>query len=129
MTSAQFTTLLDALAAGWRSRNYAAVANHFADDVQYGDPTRYMLHGRTQLLEFFSADDDKPQDVLWHLMMFDEAQQLGAAEYSYDGTLRYHGVALIRVRDGQITHWREYQHTDARGWAKFVGSTVFPDQR
>ncbi len=129
MTSAQFSALLDALADGWRARDYPAVARQFADNVQYGDPTRYMLNGRTQLLEFFSADDDQPQNVQWHLRLFDESQQLGAAEYSYDGTLRYHGAALIRVCDGLITHWREYQHTDARVWTEFVGATSFPEQR
>jgi ketosteroid isomerase-like protein len=127
-TAAHFRDMLDAMATGWRARDYAAVAAHFADDVHYGDPTRYTLDGRAQLLDFFRADDDQPQDVRWHLTMFDEAAQVGAAEYSYDGTSRYHGVALIRVRDGLITHWREYQHTDPRAWQEFAGSTAFPEQ-
>ena len=35
---------------------------------------------------------------------------LGAGEYTYEGTHRYHGVAIVRVEGGLITHWREYQH-------------------
>jgi SnoaL-like domain len=128
MTSADFTALLSALATGWRARNYPSVAGHFSHEVHYGDPTRYMLHGRPQLLEFFRNDDDQAQDVRWHLTLFDESRQLGLAEYTYDGTHRYHGVALIRVQAGLITHWREYQHTDARTWAEFAGATAFPEQ-
>jgi hypothetical protein len=128
VTSEQFSVLLDDLASGWRARNYEAVASHFATDVHYGDPTRYMLHGRPHLLEFFRNDDDQSQDVRWHLTLFDEAMQVGMAEYTYDGTHRYHGVALIRTANGLITHWREYQHTDARTWAEFAGATAFPEQ-
>jgi hypothetical protein len=57
--------------------------------------------------------------------VFDEAQQIGMAEYTYEGTHRYHGVVLIRVRDGRITHWREYQHIDEKPWEEFVAATAF----
>lgn len=124
-----FTALLEDLAHGWRTLDYAAVASRFTEDVQYGDPTRYMLDGRAQLLEFFTADDGQAQAIQWHLMLFDEAAQRGAAEYTYEGTLRYHGVALICLRDDLISHWREYQQTDGRRWAEFAGATVFPGQQ
>ncbi len=129
MTSAEFQALLEALAEGWRRRDYASVADHFALDVQYGDPVRYQLDGRAALQTFFSADDGFEQYMSWHLILFDEAQQIGAAEYTYEGTHRYHGAILARVRDGRITHWREYQHTDAKSWREFVGATRFPEQR
>ncbi len=128
MTAADFRTMLDALADGWRRRDYAAVASHFAPDVAYGDPTRYQLAGRIALAAFFEADDGLEQHMSWHLVLFDDAQQIGAAEYTYEGTHRYHGVVLVRVRDGLVTHWREYQHTDARAWHDFVDGTRFPEQ-
>ncbi len=129
MTSAEFRTLLEALADGWRRRDYASVAVHFSPDVQYGDPLRYHLDGRPALAAFFSADDGFEQQMSWHLVLFDEAEQVGAAEYTYEGTHRYHGVALARVHAGLITHWREYQHTDPRDWRSFVGKTCFPEQQ
>jgi hypothetical protein len=129
MTSAEFQLVLDRLATGWRAKDYAAVASEFSADVEYGDPTRYMLTGRVALLEFFRADDDKDQFVTWHLSLFDQAQQTGVLEYTYEGTNRYHGVALVRVGVGGITHWREYQHVDVRTWDQFAGGTVFPEQR
>ncbi|MES3034610.1 MAG: nuclear transport factor 2 family protein [Gemmatimonadota bacterium] len=128
MTASDFRDLLSALADGWRRRDYAFVASHFADDVRYGDPTRYALHGRAALQAFFTADDDMPQSCTWHTVLFDEAQQRGAAEYTYVGTHQYHGTVLVRVESGQITHWREYQHTDERPWATFAEATMFPEQ-
>jgi hypothetical protein len=125
MTSEQFRSLLDQLADGWARRDYAAVARAFAPDVRYGDPTRYSFQDRRTLQSFFEADEGHEQRTVWHTVLFDEAQQIGAAEYTYDGTHRYHGVTLIRVADGKITHWREYQHIDPRPWEEFVSSTAF----
>lgn len=129
MTSSDFIALLDTLALGWQRRDYPAVASHFSADVQYGDPLRYHLASRPALEAFFSDDGDQEQHMTWHLMLFDESQQLGAAEYTYEGTHRYHGVALVRVDGGLITHWREYQHTDPRSWQDFAGRTAFPGQQ
>src|SRR5258705_201997 len=55
----------------------------------------------------------------------DEAQQVGAAEYTYTGHHQYHGTVLIKVANGRITHWREYQHIDPRPWENFVGTSRF----
>ena len=128
MTSAEFRHLLDALADAWARRDYAAAASRFAEDVRYADPLRYAFASREALRAFFEADDGLPQRTEWHTVVFDEAQQVGAAEYTYEGTHRYHGTALVRVAGGAgglITHWREYQHIDARDWTAFAGETRF----
>ena len=94
-------------------------------DIRYADPMRYSFRGRAQLRAFFEADEGCSQRCVWHTIIFDEDQQVGAAEYTYDGTHRYHGIALIRVEDGRITHWREHQHVDARAWEEFASGTLF----
>ncbi len=96
----------------------------FAEDVQYIDPLRYSFTSRTALREFFEADEGYEQRTVWHTIIFDEQQQSGAAEYTYDGTHRYHGIALARVRSGMIAQWREYQHIDAREWVAFAPSST-----
>jgi len=58
-------------------------------------------------------------------ILFDPELQIGAAEYTYEGTHRYHGVAMIRVSPAGITHWREYQHISPLAWQEFVGVTKF----
>ena len=125
LTTDDFDALLARLAALWQARDYATLVQAFAPDVHYADPLRYRLDGRDALLAFFENDDDLPQRTQWHTAVFDPATQTGAAEYTYEGHHRYHGVALIRLADGLITHWREYQHIDARSWADYVGTTRF----
>lgn len=120
MNATELRALLERLANAWRRRDYAAAAALFADDVRYADPLRYAFVSRTALREFFEADEGYEQRTVWHSIIFDEDGQSGAAEYTYDGSQRYHGVALVRVQRGEITHWREYQHVDAREWDDFA---------
>jgi hypothetical protein len=125
MTSQEFRELLDRLATGWAKRDYAAVSQEFSEDVRYGDPTRYSFDNRRDLQKFFEDDEGYEQSTIWHTVIFDEAQQLGAAEYTYQGTHRYHGAVWIRVHNGCITHWREYQHINNKPWEEFVAATIF----
>ena len=125
MTSSDFCSLLQGLADGWQSRDYARVARSYTEDVQYKDPTRYHFTSRGDLQKFFEDDGGLPQSTVWHTIVFDEAQQVGAAEYTYTGHHQYHGTVLIKVANGRITHWREYQHIDPRPWENFVGTSRF----
>jgi len=119
----EFHALLDGLADAWRKRDYARAASFFAEDVSYGDPTRYRLHGRDALRGFFEDDEDREQKVEWHLVVWDATRQVGAVEYTYEGTHRYHGTVLVHVRGGEIVSWREYQHVDdARDFAAWSAS-------
>jgi hypothetical protein len=123
MTVAEFELMLDALADAWARRDYPAAVAWFAHDVRYADPLRYAFGSRADLLAFFEADDGLPQRTVWHIRLFDERAQRGVAEYTYEGSHRYHGVVLIRVAGGQITHWREYQHVDPRSREAFIAGT------
>jgi hypothetical protein len=125
VTRTEFKEMLSSIADAWSRRDYTAAAGFFADDIHYGDPLRYTLTNRTDLQAFFEDDEGYPQRTVWHNIIFNEEQQVGAAEYTYDGTHRYHGTTLIKVRGDRISHWREYQHIDPREWEEFVGGTVF----
>lgn len=125
MNQADFRALLDLLAAAWARKDYDAAADFFALDVRYSDPWRYTLAGREELRRFFADDEGRDQSTVWHTVVFDEVRQVGAAEYTYQGSHRYHGTALVKVRDGKITHWREYQHVDSRSWEELAGETRF----
>jgi hypothetical protein len=125
MTSQEFRQLLDRLATGWVKRDYAVVAREFSENVRYGDPTRYTFDNRDDLQKFFENDEGYEQCTTWHTVIFDEALQMGAAEYTYQGTHQYHGTVWIRVHGGCITHWREYQHINNKPWEEFVAATMF----
>jgi hypothetical protein len=103
MTKTEFRDLLHSLADAWSRRDYAAAAGFFAEDVRYGDPTRYSFN----------------------TIVFDEEQQIGAAEYTYEGTHLYHGLVLAKVAGGEIHRWREYQHVDPREWEEFTSAMAF----
>jgi len=125
MTKSEFRNLLQSLADAWSRREYASAAEAFAEDVRYGDPTRYSFQGRDELRAFFENDEGYDQRTVWHTVVFDEEQQIGAVEYTYEGTYRYHGTVLIKIVDGKISRWREYQHIDPREWEEFTAATAF----
>ena len=125
LTENEFRALLEDLADAWRTRDYKRAALAFTEDVHYGDPTRYSLQGRDALRGFFEDDDDMEQRVEWHHVVFDAAHQVGAVEYSYEGTHLYHGTVMIKLERGLVARWREYQHIDSKTWDEFAGGTRF----
>lgn len=125
MTWSGFAAALDALAQAWADKDYEKAARFFAEDVRYADPLHYRFASRAELLRFFQDDDGQPQRTVWHNAVFDEERQVGAAEYTYEGTHRYHGLVLVKVNGGEFSHWREYQHVSALGWEDFCSGTAF----
>jgi hypothetical protein len=125
MTGAEFQQQLNELAQAWQEKNYQRAVSFFAEQIVYADPTRYAMNGKPELLKFFEEDEGYPQHTTWHNVVFDEARQVGAVEYTYIGTYQYHGVVLIKLQDGLITHWREYQHVSDQDHRQFVGRTFF----
>ncbi len=108
---------LEELADAWARKDYGQASALFADQVIYVDPLRYRLSSRRELLAFFENDDGLPQQTLWRTIVYDPDSRTGAAEYSYTGSHRYHGVVLIRLDEqGLIDRWREYQHIVDQDW-------------
>lgn len=119
MTQSDFGELLRDLANGWTNRDYVAVTQFFEKGVFYSDSLTYAIRDRDSLLAFFEDDEGKPQSCIFHDHIFDEGRQTGAAEYTYEGTFRYHGTVWIKLDDDKITSWREYQHTSDKDWIEF----------
>jgi len=120
MTRNEFVALLRTMEDGWNAGDAGMVAACFTEDVDYADPVRYHFSNRAALLPFFALAPGEGQSVVWHALVFDEAEQAGAAEYTYTGSYTYHGLALVRVRDERISQWREYQHVSEELWEMFV---------
>ncbi len=117
MTAPLFAETLRQLADALARKDYAGACALFAPDVIYVDPLRYRLGSRQQLQAFFENDDGLPQETRWHAIVYDPDTRTGAAEYSYTGSHRYHGVAMIRLdAQGLIDRWREYQHIVDADW-------------
>lgn len=125
MKREEFVQMLENIGESWQKRDYARAAAFFAETVRYADPLNYRFDNRADLQKFFENDEGFEQKNTWHNIIFDESQQIGAVEYTYKGTHHYHGVALVKVANGKITHWGEYQHISQLDWQEFCAGTVF----
>lgn len=119
MDKDQFRKLLDSMALAWANCEYKSVADRFQDELFYSDPLSYSIFNKDDLLAFFIDDDGKPQSCIFHNAVFDEEHQLATAEYTYEGTNRYHGTVWIELKDDKIASWREYQHRSEKSWDEF----------
>ena len=115
-----FGDLLRRMADGWNRGVARAVAACFADQLSYSDPLNYSFQRLDDLFPFFEPPEGGTHRVEWHRILFDEVEQTGVAEYTYQGHRRYHGAVIARVEGGKVVHWREWQHRSDLDWDEFV---------
>jgi hypothetical protein len=123
---AAFVALMDDLADAWIQGDTPRALARFTNDARYVEPPgvqRYAGHG--ELRAYFGGDDPPPMSLTWHHLVFDEDEQLGAAEYTYVGGSTFHGVALLRLEGDRIADWREYQVRSDLPWERFAAGNRF----
>jgi hypothetical protein len=126
MTAQEFRELLERVAAGWNAGDARAAAATFAETAVYEEPpAKQIYRGRAALFAFFGGDEKLPMTMRWHHIAFDEMTQTGFGEYTFKLTGQYHGIVIVRVRDGLITHWREYQDKSDLPYDKFARESRF----
>ena len=64
-------------------------------------------------------------NMQWHHLLFDEANQIGAGEYTFTYQVRTHGMVIVRIVNGKIANWREYEQQSPMEWERFVGANRF----
>jgi hypothetical protein len=122
----RFRAMLETIARAWNEGDTHTALAYFTDDARYTEPPDTQHYeGRDQLYEFFGGEDPLPMAMSWHTILFDEGQQMGAAEYTFTGTSTYHGVVVIRLHDDLIANWREYQVRSDLGWEAFTSLNPF----
>jgi hypothetical protein len=121
-----FASLMGTLAHAWNTGDSRTALELFTGDAHYVEPPDAQRYeGRDQLFEFFGADDPPPMSLVWHHVVFDPEQQIGAAEYTYRGGSTYHGITLVRLVDDRIADWREYQYPSEMDWEAFSAGNRF----
>jgi hypothetical protein len=128
LTQAQFRILMETVARGWNSNNARLAADCFREDAVYSaPPDSAVRRGKSQLFDFFGGDKgrDQAMHMEWHHLIFDEDEQVGAGEYTFTYQIRTHGVAIVRLVDGKIANWREYEQASPLPWNEFIGENRF----
>ncbi|MBC7879441.1 MAG: nuclear transport factor 2 family protein [Anaerolineales bacterium] len=127
-TTSQFEKLMLTIADGWNEGNARKSADCFSEDAIYVEPPEKQLyHGRTELFEFFGGDKgtDLPMKMIWHHLAFNEEGQIGFGEYTFQMHGRYHGIVVIKVENGLVKYWREYQYPTELAWEEFTRHGTF----
>lgn len=94
----------------------------------YSSPPDPMIRkGRQALFEFFGGEKGrlKPVSMLWHHLIFDNATQIGAGEFTFTYQIRTHGMVILQIKNGKIANWREYEVESPMNWEQLVGENLF----
>jgi ketosteroid isomerase-like protein len=128
MTMSDFTRLMQTIADGWNEGDAYKAADCFCEDAVYVEPPdQQVYHGRDQLYEFFDGDHsiDTPMHMTWHPLAFNRDEQIGFGEYSFQMHGKYHGIVTVKLVNGLIKFWREYQYKTELGWDEFTALNPF----
>ena len=110
------------IADGWNEGDARKSADCFCEDAVYIEPPdRQVYHGRNELYEFFGGDKgtEIPMHMAWHHLAFNEEEQVGFGEYSFRMVGNYHGIVTVKIENGLVKFWREYQYQTGLKWEEF----------
>lgn len=125
---AGFVELMNRLADAWNHGDARLAADCFTEDARYSSPPEPRVRrGREDLFRFFGGEHGRPRPMhmVWHHLVFDETQQLGAGEYTFDYDLRTHGMVLVRIAGGRIAQWREWEHASSLSFEALTKDNAF----
>ena len=122
-----FQLVMQTVAEGWNRGNARLAASCFAENAVYSGPPSPGHRGRKALYEFFGGAKGRehPMHMVWHNLVFDPVQQIGAGEYSFQYGKQTHGLVIVKISDGLIRNWREYEIESEMPWNQFVGDNRF----
>lgn len=123
----RFVSIMETVAEGWNRGNTSLAASCFTEDALYSAPPSPGRHGRTALYEYFGGAHGRelPMHMTWHNLLFDPAQQIGAGEYPFRYRIQTHGLVIVKISNGRIRNWREYETSSSLDWDHFIGENRF----
>lgn len=125
---AEFEQLMQTVAAGWNEGNARKAADCFTEDAIYTEPPdKQFYKGRAALFKFFGGDAGRKaaMQMTWHHLLFNEREQVGAGEFTFEYGTAVHGVVMVKVRAGKLSNWREYWYASPLAWEQFIGENKF----
>lgn len=128
ITKPEFIQLLQRLADGWNNGDAQQASECFTQDALYTEPPdKQYYSGRDALYKFFGGANGRAgeMNMVWHHILFDEENQIGAGEFTFTYGDTVHGITMIKVRDGLISNWREYWYASPLSWEAFTEKNSF----
>ena len=127
LTMTQFIKLMERVSRGWNEGNAKMAADCFSKDAQYSAPPSSPRSGRQSLFEYFGGAQGRelPMHMQWHHLVFDSRRQIGMGEYTFKYRIQTHGVVVVKMENGFIKNWREYEIESELPWEQFVGTNRF----
>lgn len=129
LTNEGFKELIHTVSEGWNTNNAKRAADCFTDGAVYIEPPDRQLYiSKDSLFHFFGGTQGRknPMNMTWHHAVFEEENQVGFAEYTFKYKGRStHGIVIIKIVDGKIDKWREYQYRSYVDWKTFIGKSAF----
>ncbi|MEW6735504.1 MAG: nuclear transport factor 2 family protein [Acidobacteriota bacterium] len=125
---AEFIKLMQTVADGWNEGNAKKASDCYREDATYTEPPDKQVYiGRKALYEFFGGDSkpQPPMKMAWHNLAFNEEEQVGFGEYTFQMNNRYHGIVVVKIKNGLINNWREYQYKSDQEWDEFIKNNRF----
>ena len=123
MNGEEFRELMERLARAWSTQDTELGLSCFTEGAVYMEPPDLQLYlGHAELRPYFAALTPGTY-IRFHAIMFDEAAQVGAGEYSFGSEgeeTADHGVAVVELEGGRIGLWREYQRKGPAAFDDFL---------
>jgi hypothetical protein len=118
INSEGFDSVMQTVAEGWNRGNARLAASCFAEDAVYSGPPSPAHRGRKALYEYFGGA--RGRDLPMHM-----TRQIGVGEYTFRYQVQTHGLVIVKVSDGLIRNWREYELESNVPWDQFIGDNQF----
>jgi len=128
ISTGEFNQLMQIVADGWNEGEARKAADCFSEDAVYVEPPEKQLYrSRAELYDFFGGNHgtDLPMKMTWHHLAFNQEDQIGFGEYTFEMHGRYHGIVVVKIEGGLIKHWREYQYRTRLNWEDFISHNPF----
>jgi hypothetical protein len=128
ITTDEFEKLMQTVASGWSEGNARKAADCFSEDAIYSEPPNKQLYkGRDALFKFFGGEEGRKSamKMTWHHLMFNEKEQIGSGEFTFEYGGSVHGMVIVKIVDGKIKNWREYWYESNLSWKEFIGENNF----
>jgi len=120
-----FYRIMNAVAQSRSEGNASKAADMFAEDAVYSNPAGEQTRkGRAAIAKLFGGKGTTIA-VRWHHLLFNEQEQIGAGEFTQEGHRRFHGMVIVKMKNGKISNWREYQLPSNQSWEKFTDENQF----